>query len=78
MATNKLAELKARAAKLDETIVDKDAKDYFLRLPMNWLGDVERRVAPGSEIVMLPLIEQQLKNAEDAVSKYGPNLRIFG
>ncbi len=78
MATDKLAELKARAAKLDETILDKDAKDYLLRLARNWLGDVERRVAPGIEIVMLPLIEQQLKNAEDAVSKYGPNLRIFG
>jgi len=78
MATDKLAELKARAAKLDRTIVDKDAKDYFLRLANNWLGDVERKVAPGAEIIMLPLIEQQLAHAEDAVSKYGPNLRIIG
>jgi hypothetical protein len=78
MATDKLADLKARAAKLDATIVDKDAKDYLLRLAKNWLGDVERKVAPGIETVMLPLIEQQLKNTEEAVAKYGPNVCIVG
>ncbi len=32
MNQDKLAALKALAAKLDETIVDKDAKDHFLKL----------------------------------------------
>ncbi len=78
MTTSELAMLKARAAKLEQTIVDKDAKDYLLRLANNWLVDVERKVAPGIETVMLPLIDQQLRNAEDLVAKYGPKLRIIG
>ncbi len=76
MAIDRLSELKARAAKLQQTIVDKDVKDCFLRLPNNWLGDVERKEAPGTETVMLSLIDQLLARAEDAVSKYGPNLRL--
>jgi hypothetical protein len=76
MATDKLADLKARAATLDATIVDKDAREYFLRLAKHWLDDVERKFAPGIETVMFSLIEQQPKNAEDVVAKYGPNLRI--
>ena len=75
-ATDLLASLKARLAKLDQAIVDKDAKDYLLRLARNWL--VEREVAPGTEGVMFPLIEQQLRNAEDLVAKYGSNLRVVG
>ena len=77
MATDKLRELKASAAKLEATITDKDTRDYFLQLPKNWLEDVEREVAPSVE-TMLPLIEQQLARVEYAVSKYGPSLRIFG
>lgn len=76
-ATDKLRELKARVAKLEATIIDKDTREYFLQLPRNWLDDVERNVSPGAE-VMLPLIEQQLAQVEDAVSKYGPDLRIIG
>ena len=78
MATDLLASLKARLAKLDQAIVDKDAKDYLLRLPRNWLDDIEREVAPGIESVILPLIDQQLRNAEDLVTKYGPNIRVVG
>jgi hypothetical protein len=74
---NKLATLKAWAAKLDETIVDKDAKKYSLKLPKYWLDEVERKVVPGVEF-MLPIIEKELQRAEDAVSQYGPNLRIIG
>lgn len=74
---DKLAELKAWAAKLEQTILDEDAKDYFLKLPKFWLQDVERKVAPGVEF-MLPIIEKELQRAQDAVSKYGPNLRIVG
>lgn len=78
MARDLLASLKARLAKLDQAIVDKDAKDYLLRLARNWLDDVERGVAPGTESVMLPLIEQQLRNAEDLVARYGSNIRVVG
>jgi hypothetical protein len=74
---NKLSALKAWAAKLDETIVDKEAKDHFLKLPKYWLGDVERKVVPGVEHI-LPIIEQLLERAQEAVYKYGPNLRIVG
>jgi len=77
MATDKLGELKARVAELEATIIDKDTREYFLQLPKNWLDDVERKVAPSVEM-MLPLIEQQLAQAEDAVSKYGPDVRIIG
>jgi hypothetical protein len=69
---DKLAELKARARKLDETIVDKDAKEFLLRLVRSFLE------SPEIASVMLPVIEQQLAKVEDAVSKNGPNLRIVG
>jgi hypothetical protein len=73
---DKLGALIVWIAKLDQTIADKEARDYFLGHAKNWLGDVERRV-PGAEFI-LPLIEQQLTRAQDAVSKYGPNVRIIG
>jgi len=76
-AMNKLAELKAWAAKLEQTIVDKDARDYFLKLPKFWLEDAERKIAPNAEFLLL-VIEKELQRAQDAVSKYGPNLRIVG
>lgn len=74
----KLEALKARAAKLEATIQDKDAREYFLRLPKSCLDDVERKVAPGIETTMLPIIEQMLANAEALVAKYGPTIRIIG
>ena len=74
---NKIAELKARLAKLDEVIVDKDVKEFLLRIPKMWLDDVERKVVPGIEFI-LPTIEKHLARAEDAVKKFGPNLRIVG
>jgi hypothetical protein len=77
MSQEKLAELKAWAAKLEETIVDKDARDHFLKLPKYWLDDVEKKVVPGVEYI-LPRIEQLLERAQEAVYKYGPNLRIIG
>jgi hypothetical protein len=78
MATDLLASLKTRLAKLEQTILDKDAKDHFLHPAKNWLDEIERKVAPGTESVMLPLIEEQLRKAEILVIKYGPNLRITG
>jgi hypothetical protein len=77
MSQEKLAELKAWATKLEETIVDKDARDHFLKLPKHWLDDVERKVVPGVEEI-LPRIEQLLERVQEAVYKYGPNLRIIG
>jgi hypothetical protein len=74
---DKLTSLKEWAAKLNETIVDKDAKDHFLKVQKNWLDDVERKVVPGVEHI-LPIIEQLLERAQEAVYKYGPNLRIIG
>jgi hypothetical protein len=75
-AREKLAMLKAWAAKLDETIADADAKNYFLKLPKFWLIDVERNLV--RDDVMLPIIEKELERAQEAVSKYGPNIRIVG
>ncbi len=77
MSQDKLAALKAWAMKLEETIVDKDARDHFLKVPKNWLDDVERKVVPGVEHI-LPMVEQLLERAQEAVYKYGPNLRIIG
>lgn len=74
---NKLAKLKAWARKLDEEIVDQDAKEYFLKLSKFWLDDVERKGVSGLEL-MFPIIEKELQRAQEAVSKYGPNLRIIG
>ena len=68
-----LAELKVWAAKLDAEITDKDANEYFLRLPKLWLRELETYNAP----VMLVVIAQALRNAQDAVDKFGgPTLRI--
>ena len=68
-----LAELKVWAAKLDSAITDKDANEYFLRLPQLWLRDLETHNAP----MMLVVIAQALRNAPGAVDKYGgPTLRI--
>lgn len=77
METTVLSNLKSRFEKLDTTILDKDAKDFFLRLPKLWLGDIERKSAPGAEI-LLSWIELQLTFAEEAIAKYGPNMRIVG
>ncbi len=77
MNQSKLASLKAWASKLEETIVDKDAKDHFLKLPKHWLDDVEKKVVPSVEHI-LPMVEQLLERAQEAVYKYGPNLRIIG
>jgi hypothetical protein len=73
----KLTELKERAAKLEQTIADQDARDHLLRIPKTWLADVEGKVAHDVEM-MLPLIEQLLEQVEVTVAKYGPFLRIVG
>jgi hypothetical protein len=73
----KLAELKAWVAKLEATIVDADAREPFLKVPKFWLDDVDRKVVPGAEY-LLPRIEQLLERVQEAVYKYGPNLRIIG
>lgn len=72
---DKVAELNARLVKLEQTIKDKDARDHFLKLPKFWLGDI--KAMPEAK-VMLPMIEQALKHAEEMVSRYGPGIRIVG
>ena len=78
MATDLLASLKIRLEKLEQTILDKDAREHFLLLAKNWLHDIEHKAVPGTETVILPMIEQQLRKVEILVIKYGPNLRISG
>ena len=72
---NKLETLKAWVTRLETEMRDEEARRYFLELPKHWLGDVERGALPGSAI-MLPLIEQQLERAQEAVNKYGSGVRI--
>jgi CheY-like chemotaxis protein len=71
----KLATLNAWVTRLETEMRDEEARRYFLELPKHWLGDVERGALPGSAI-MLPLIEQQLERAQEAVNKYGSGVRI--
>ena len=73
---DKLETLKAWVTRLETQMRDEEARRYFLELPKHWLGDVERRAAPRLAI-MLPLIEQQLERAQDAVNKYGSGVRIL-
>ncbi len=82
------------AANLRQTILDNDAKEYFLKFATNSLSDVETFLLPhalkaqteggnagiylqGAEM-MLNLAAGQLKQAQDAVNKYGPDLRVVG
>lgn len=78
MTAQEIGSLRARAARLEGTIVDEDARDHLLRPVKNWLGDVERKAVPGIEAIMLPLIDRQLRHAEELVDKYGPNVRFVG
>lgn len=78
MSTDLLASLKNRLEKLEQTIVDKDAREHFLFLAKNWLHEIEHKAVPGTEHVILPMIEEQVRAAELLVIKYGPNLRISG
>jgi DNA-binding NarL/FixJ family response regulator len=71
----KLETLNAWVTRLEAEMHDEEARRYFLELPKHWLGDVERRALPGLAI-MLPLIEQQLERAQDAVNKYGSGVRM--
>jgi hypothetical protein len=85
--------LRALATELSETIKSAEVKEYFLRLPINWLGDVEgyllNQAAKGTRPIdasnwldlvewQLGTIEAKLKQAQDAVRKYGPDLRLIG
>ena len=82
------------AGNLRQTILDNDAKKYFLKFATNSLSDVETFLLPhalkaqndggnaviylqGAEL-MLNLAAGQLKQAQEAVSKYGPDLRLVG
>ena len=73
-----LANPKSRLAKLDQAVADKDVRDYLLQLPKYWLDDVERKATPSMEIIMRPVIEEQLRHAEELLAKHGPNMRIVG
>jgi hypothetical protein len=85
--------LRALAAELSETIKSAETKEYFLRLPINWLGDVEGCLLNQATKTTRPIdasnwldlaewqlltIEAKLKQAQDAVRKYGPDLRLIG
>ena len=85
--------LRALADELSATIKNQEAREYFLRLPINWLGDVEgyllNQAAKATRPVdasnwlevaewQLGTIESKLKQAQDAVKRYGPNLQLIG
>lgn len=81
------------ATQLGNWIFDKQVSDYLLRLPLNFLGDVERFLVPNGQKADIPAnadlwfsaAEMQLRNAEeqirrvnDLVQKYGRNIQIVG
>ncbi len=78
MTTDKLNELRMWAAKLESQIQDEAARKHLLGPAKNYLGDVERKAAPGIETHMLPIIDKLLANAQEAVDKYGPGVRVVG
>lgn len=61
---------------LEQRILDPEARYYLLRLPKNWLGEVEQRTVPEVEVI-LRLIEQLVSQAEAAVATYGEGVRII-
>jgi hypothetical protein len=81
----RLTAMKELYSELDKTIEHQEAKDYFLNLAKNWLGDVERllkRKDDGWRVeaaaFTLTQVERHLVNAKQAVAKYGPKIRIIG
>jgi hypothetical protein len=84
----RLQTLRELAAQLDKSIADKEAKVHFLRPAGAFLSDAEYAlsqglIAPnpadasmwfGRVELQLLSAEKQLKNVQDMVSKYGPNL----
>lgn len=89
----KIAELKGLIAHLDQTIVDKDAKDFLLHSAKSSLSDVETYLLPQGlraraahnaglwfRIVEFQLrwAERDLKHAENVVARYGPTVRVIG
>lgn len=82
--------LKSRLSHLENTIRDKEAKDYLLRNPRNSLGDIETLLLPEAQRSRQPemwlrLVEFQLQwadrdltYAEKMVKDYGPDLRVIG
>jgi len=80
----RLAAMKELFSELDKTIEDQEAKDYFLGLAKNWLGDVESllkqteqwRVEAAS--FTLTLAERHLLKVKQAIAKYGPKICIIG
>lgn len=80
----RLAAMKELFSELENTIEDQEAKDYFLSLAKNWLGDVEQLLKQkeqwGIEAASftLTLAERHLLKVKQAVAKYGPTIRIIG
>jgi hypothetical protein len=80
----RLAALKELFSELDRTIEDQEAKDYFLSLAKLWLGDVERLLKQTEQWKIeaasftLTQVERHLLKAKQAVTKYGPKIRIYG
>jgi hypothetical protein len=87
---NRLAILKSTVAKLEQTIVHTDTKEFLLHGATKSLGDVENfllpqglNATPASAAMWFDAAEFQLCSVNetlihthDLVSKYGPNLRV--
>jgi hypothetical protein len=71
-------------ANLESTIVNPEAKEYFLQMPKNHLRDAETFIADiqnqnvGIASFALTLAEQNLLWVKKLVDKYGPNIQIVG
>jgi hypothetical protein len=76
--------MKNLISELDQTIVNPEARDYFLSMPKNNLREAELFLAdPTNQTVgiagsALTFAEQQLVYAKKLVAKYGPNIKITG
>ena len=76
--------MKNLICELDQTIVNPEARDYFLSMPKNNLREAELFPAdPKNQTVgiagsALTFAEPQLVYAKKLVAKYGPNIKISG
>lgn len=88
-----LTELKTTAARIGQTIIDPDAKEFLLQSAERSLHDVETFLLPqglkaaisahaamwfDAADFQLRSANQTVIHAQDLVAKHGPNLRIAG
>jgi hypothetical protein len=80
----RLEAAKTLLANLERTIVNPEAKEYFLHMPKNHLRDAEAFIADtqnqtvGIASFALTLAEQNLLWVKKLVDKYGANIQIVG